>query len=166
MILRECGRSRDCTRVRACCLPQRQGVVRAVGLTVPHQVAALFTEREQRLCLWARQWSVVPSERHKWRHTQTNWVKAVPDDIVLTCTSACLFLQSCIRNVIRPFSCNHEHACKNARRDNYFWINLKGTWIHMLHIKKEWLVWAFLQCRKLWAEACTQNFMGARKIIY
>lgn len=57
----------------ACKLPQRQGVVRAVGLAVPHQVAALFTEREQRLGLGAGQRAVVPSERHtQCTHTHTH----------------------------------------------------------------------------------------------
>lgn len=73
-----------------------------------------------------------------------------------------------LRNVIKPFSCNHEHARKNARRDNYFWINSKEHESICFALKKEWLVWAFLQCRKLWAEAWnhtahTQNSMGARK---
>lgn len=68
-------------RVHACVcfLPKREGVVRAVGLTVPHQVATLFTQCKQRLCFRTWQRAVVPSEqthkdmtRHEGKKAKTN----------------------------------------------------------------------------------------------
>lgn len=62
-----------------CFLPKREGVVWAVGLTVPHQVATLFTQCKQRLCFRTWQRAVVPSEQTQ-RHDKA-WGEKKPKPI-------------------------------------------------------------------------------------